>query len=196
MTKKLIVVTFAVIVFCSTNAQNVGIGTTNPLEQLSVGANSQFRIDANGNIVRINNVPYSFPAAQGTNQYLKNDGSGNLSWTPALRPVIRVFTITNNGMSDWMIDSPSDYVSNSNLDPTLTLQRGFTYQFVVNAPGHPFFITNTAQTGSFNVGVTGNGTGGTGVGTITFTVPMDAPSTLFYYCSAHPSTMNGTILIQ
>jgi len=193
MRKKLIIVSFAVIAFCSTNAQNVGIGTTNPLDRLSVGSSSQFRIDANGNIVRINNVPYSFPSVQGTNQYLRNDGSGNLSWAPAPRPVIRVFSIVNNGMSDWAIDNPTDYNSGSNLDPTLVLQRGFTYQFTINATGHPFFITNTAQTGSYNVGVTGNGTSS---GTITFTVPMDAPSQLFYYCSAHPSTMNGIINIQ
>ena len=193
MRKKLIVVSFAVILFCSTNAQNVGIGTTTPMDRLSVGASSQFRIDANGNIVRINNVPYSFPAVQGTNQYLKNDGAGNLSWTPAPRPVIRVFSVVNNGMSDWAIDSPSDYNSGSNLDPTLVLQRGFTYQFSINATGHPFFISNVAMSGSYNVGVTGNGTQN---GTITFTVPMDAPSQLFYYCSAHPASMNGTITIQ
>src|SRR5215510_2125978 len=115
MRKKLIVVSFAAMMFCSTNAQNVGIGTTNPLERLSVGASSQFRIDANGNIVRINNVQYSFPSAQGANQYLRNDGSGNLSWTPAPKPVVRVFNLVNNGMSDWAIDSSSDYVSNNNL---------------------------------------------------------------------------------
>jgi hypothetical protein len=194
MTTKLIFVSLGLILFCSTNAQNVGIGTTNPLERLSVGASSQFRIDANGNIVRINNVAYSFPAAQGTNQYLKNDGAGNLSWTPAPRPVIRVFTVVNNGMSDWMIDSPSDYISNSNLDPTLTLQRGFTYQFVINASGHPFRITDQSNhTGVFNIGVTNNSID---VGTITFTVPMDAPAQLFYYCMVHPGTMNGTINIQ
>jgi len=193
MRKKLIVVSIAVILFYSTNAQNVGIGTTNPLERLSVGASSQFRIDASGNIVRINNVQYSFPAAQGTNQYLKNDGAGNLSWTPAPRPVIRIFTLVNSGTMAWLIDAASDYVSNNNANPTLTLQRGFTYQFVVNAPGHPFFITSTPQTGSFTVGVTGNGTSS---GTVTFTVPMDAPATLFYYCSAHPTMMNGTINIQ
>jgi len=194
MTKKLIIVSFAVIVFCSTNAQNVGIGTTNPLERLSVGANSQFRIDANGNIVRINDVQYSFPSVQGINQYLRNDGSGNLSWTPAPKPVVRVLSIVNNGMSSWLIDNPGDYNSGSNSNPTLELHRGFTYQFAINAPGHPFFLTNMSnQTGSYSVGVTNNGTSS---GTITFTVPMDAPAQLFYYCSAHPGSMRGTINIQ
>src|SRR6476659_9576464 len=134
-------------------AQNVGIGTTNPLDRLSVGSSSQFRVDANGNIVRINDVAYSFPAAQGTNQYLKNDGAGNLTWTPAPRPVMRIFSCApNGGFTAWLIDNTTDYVSGSNANPTLTLFRGFTYQFAINASGHPFFITNTAGTGSFSVG--------------------------------------------
>lgn len=174
-------------------AQNVGIGTTNPLDRLSVGSSSQFRIDANGNIVRINNVAYSFPAAQGTNQYLKNDGTGNLTWTPAPRPVMRIFScVPNGGFNAWLIDNTNDYVLGTNANPTLTLYRGFTYQFAINATGHPFFITSTPGTGSFSVGVTGNGTSN---GTISFTVPMDAPATLYYYCSVH-AAMNGTINIQ
>lgn len=66
----------------STHAQNVGIGTTNPQSKLSVGSNSQFQVDSIGNIKRVNNVPLSFPAAQGSNgQVLQNDGNGNLSWS-------------------------------------------------------------------------------------------------------------------
>lgn len=78
-----------------------------------------------------------------------------------------------------------------NADPTLVLHRGFTYQFSINASGHPFFITSTAGTGAYTVGITNNGASN---GTITFTVPMDAPSTLYYYCSVH-AAMNGTITI-
>jgi hypothetical protein len=62
-------------------AQNVGVGTDNPAEFFSVGASSQFRVNANGDVVRINNVQYNFPSGQGgVNTYLRNDGSGNLSW--------------------------------------------------------------------------------------------------------------------
>jgi hypothetical protein len=173
-------------------AQNVGIGTTNPLEQLSVGNSSQFRVNTSGNIVRINNLPYSFPAVQGTNQYLKNDGSGNLVWEPAPRPVVRIFSVVPQaGFANWLIDNAADYNSGSNADPTLVLYRGFTYQFSINAPGHPFFISATAGTGSYNVGVTNNGITS---GVITFTVPLDAPSTLFYYCNVH-APMNGTITV-
>jgi len=175
------------------NAQNVGIGTNTPVETLSVGSSSQFRVNSSGNLVRINNVPYTFPAAQGTNQYLKNDGSGNLTWTPAPRPVMRIFScVPNGGFSAWLIDNTNDYVSGSNANPTLVLFRGFTYQFAINAPGHPFFITSTQGSGAFAVGITNNGTQNL---TITFTVPMDAPDTLYYYCSVH-ALMNGTITVK
>jgi len=36
------------IIHISVLAQNVGIGTNAPLEKLSVGNSSQFRVDANG----------------------------------------------------------------------------------------------------------------------------------------------------
>ncbi|MBI4929633.1 MAG: hypothetical protein HY841_02640 [Bacteroidetes bacterium] len=64
------------------NGGNVGVGTSSsPTSKLSVGASSQFQVNSTGNIVRINNVAYSFPAAQGAaSAFLQNDGAGNLTW--------------------------------------------------------------------------------------------------------------------
>ena len=60
---------------------NVGIGTAAPASLLSVGSSSQFQVNSSGNIVKLNNVTSSFPSSQGaSNSYLKNDGSGNLTW--------------------------------------------------------------------------------------------------------------------
>ncbi|MDQ7778660.1 MAG: hypothetical protein RDV41_02990 [Planctomycetota bacterium] len=59
----------------------VGIGDTSPLSPLTVGSGDLFRVDTNGNIIRVRNIAYSWPAAQGAaNTYLKNDSAGNLSW--------------------------------------------------------------------------------------------------------------------
>ncbi|UCE92725.1 MAG: hypothetical protein JSV73_07790 [Flavobacteriaceae bacterium] len=83
---------------------------------------------------------------------------------------------------------------NNESNPDFTFKRGQTYVFNVNAPGHPFLIktTETLGTGdSYNDGVTNNGAA---TDTITFTVPMDAPDTLFYICEFH-SEMAGTINI-
>lgn len=79
---KLLYAAVAICPAAGTYAQNVGIGTTTPQSQLSVGPSSQFRVDNDGNLIRINDVVTSFPSSQGDNgQVLTNDGSGNLSWT-------------------------------------------------------------------------------------------------------------------
>ena len=78
---------------------------------------------------------------------------------------------------------------------TLYLYRGFTYKFAVNSPGHPFHIQTSS--GAYNASnlYTDNVTNpGTQSGTITWTVQMDAPSTLYYVCQYH-SAMAGTINI-
>jgi hypothetical protein len=193
MKTKLYLLFATLLIATLSRSQNVGIGTTTPLAQLSVGSTSQFRVNSTGNIIRINNLPYSFPTVQGTNQYLLNDGSGNLTWAPAAKPVVKAFSLGVDGtFSNWLIDNPGDYNSGSNSDPTLVLYRGFTYHFVNNA-GHPFVISNAPQSGMYNVGVTNNGASS---GSIIFTVPMDAPAALYYYCSAHPLTMFGNLTIQ
>ena len=64
----------------------------------------------------------------------------------------------------------------------------------MNASGHPFWIKTSAGTGTgnaYNYGVTSNGAQ---LGVILFTVPMSAPSTLYYNCQYH-SAMAGTINI-
>ena len=79
-------------------------------------------------------------------------------------------------------------------DPTLTLERGKTYEFDVSSIGHPFWIKTNQVTGSsnqYNDGITNNGLSS---GKLTFTVPDDAPSTLYYICQIH-GNMTGMINI-
>ena len=97
------------------------------------------------------------------------------------------YTVTNNGSSN--------YVIGGNSNPTLNLLRGYTYTFIINASGHPFWIKTALTTGTgnaFNTGVTNNGTD---VGTITFVVPNNAPDILYYVCQYH-SSMQGQINIS
>jgi hypothetical protein len=94
--------------------------------------------------------------------------------------------VTNSGMTAYMIDGASN--------PDLTFCRNTAYVFAVNATGHPFYIKTVKGTGTSNAyssGVTGNGAD---MGDVTFAVPSDAPSTLFYDCSLH-AAMAGTIHI-
>jgi len=86
------------------------------------------------------------------------------------------------------------YIINGVANPTLSLVEGEVYTFVIAAVGHPFWIKTVSSTGTgnqYNTGVTNNGTDN---GTITFAVPIGAPSTLYYNCQYH-SGMAGTILI-
>ncbi len=99
-------------------------------------------------------------------------------------------TVVNNGMSSWTI--------NGQTNPSLTLLRGQTYEFVMQntSAAHPFNINTTNTTGSanrYNNGVTNNGA--TGTQTLTFVVPSDAPDSLHYNCGNHAG-MNGPITIM
>ena len=73
----------------------------------------------------------------------------------------------------------------------LYVRRGETYNFVVNASGHPFQIRTSNGGSAYNTGVTNNGTQS---GTIVWTVPMTAPNSVYYQCTAH-SGMGNTINI-
>lgn len=51
---------------------------------VNFGTSAQFQVNTTGNIVKLNNVTTSFPSSQGAaNTFLKNDGSGNLTWATA-----------------------------------------------------------------------------------------------------------------
>jgi hypothetical protein len=90
------------------------------------------------------------------------------------------------------------YVINSVSNPDISLIRGNTYNLVINASGHPFWIQTVAGAYSSGNIYTGNGSdvtnNGTAIGTITFVVPYNAPNTLYYVCQFH-SAMQGTINI-
>jgi hypothetical protein len=97
------------------------------------------------------------------------------------------FVITNEGSGAYLIDG----ISND----TITLVRGETYLFEIDASGHPFWIQTTPapyNSGNvYNSGITNNGTD---EGVLIWAVAQNAPSTLFYACQFHPS-MSGTIVI-
>ena len=90
--------------------------------------------------------------------------------------------------------SNTSYRLNGYANPAITVVRGQTYTFLVDASAQPFWIKTAETTGTgdaYNTGVTNNGDD---VGTITWTVDLDAPSTL-YYISQNASAMKGTITV-
>jgi hypothetical protein len=87
-------------------------------------------------------------------------------------------------------------------NPIVTLYRGNTYKFSIDAKGDPFWIMTepykdkVSADGStstiYTTGVTNNGTDS---GTVTFTVPTTAPDTL-YYQSATTESMYGILQVK
>ena len=63
-----------------TSGGSVGIGTISPVSLFSVGATSQFQVDTSGDITKIKNLSYTWPSVHTTDGYLKNNGTGGLSW--------------------------------------------------------------------------------------------------------------------
>jgi len=109
---------------------------------------------------------------------------------PLLLPVFtyaQSFSVTASGLTAYVIDGANN--------PTLTLQRGVTYVFNLSNTGiHPFWIKSSlgsGAAGAFNTGVVNNGNTAAAV---SFTVPANAPSQLFYQCGNH-SGMTGTLNI-
>ena len=84
------------------------------------------------------------------------------------------------------------YFIDGDEQATLTLYEGTTYTFNVTASGHPFRFSTTASPSysDYTTGVTNPVTA-----TVTFLVPVDAPSTLYYYCAAH-NGMGGQINVK
>jgi len=102
---------------------------------------------------------------------------------------------------DVTVSSMKFYID-SIMQADITLYRGFTYTFDQSASSnsvHPLRLSTTSD-GShgggsqYTDGVTYTGSQGSN-GLLTFTVPLDAPDTLYYYCQNH-ANMGGEISIQ
>lgn len=106
-------------------------------------------------------------------------------------PSISMNVSTNSGAYD------IDIVHGTDIE---AVYRGGTYTFNLNVTGHPFYLTTDDGTNWTQGGYVGEYTNGvsgsrTEVGTLTFTVPNDAPDTLYYQCANH-SGMKGTIHVK
>jgi len=100
------------------------------------------------------------------------------------------FNITAGDGSNYTIDGVG---LNSASDPTFYLHKGHTYVFNKTFSGHPFRVSAT-DGGSVYSDADSNAIEiGSSAGSVTFEVPQNAPDTLYYYCTAHPSAMKGLI---
>ena len=105
-------------------------------------------------------------------------------------------TVTNNGLGAYTFSNKIDQ-----NNPDIIVYKGCTYNFEIDAPGHPFYIKTQYGTGTGDqfdsTYVTNNGAS---EGTVTLRVPASDSSTtvdnvLFYQCENHVA-MKGRIIIK
>tara|TARA_Y100001970_G_scaffold294371_1_gene452015 strand:+ start:28970 stop:43993 length:15024 start_codon:yes stop_codon:yes gene_type:complete len=109
---------------------------------------------------------------------------------------VSTFSVVNNARGGYTFND--DGITN----PVITLYRGNTYRFEVNAPGHPFWIKTLNSLGTDD-GVQGGYVNNNGAeqGTVEFEVPLltdgstTHPTVLYYQCQYHQA-MHGTIIIR
>ena len=129
------------------------------------------------------------PSGDGALAY--NNSTGVFTYTPPVIPYVALpddqeFGVTASGASAYTFSGAA-----TGDNPTITLQRGKTYRFDVNASSHPFEIRVSNGGSAYSNGVENNAENN---GSVYFTVPDDAPSSLVYQCTAH-AAMVGTINI-
>jgi hypothetical protein len=111
------------------------------------------------------------------------------NWVKQNGPIIR-WSLSASGSADYVYTGPGFYTPTN--DPTLYLHRGTTYIFSNTVhSSHPLQIRVSNGGSAYTNGVSGAGTA-----TITFTVPMDAPGTLYYQCTVHSVMGNSITVVQ
>ncbi|PNQ54058.1 hypothetical protein C1141_17890, partial [Vibrio agarivorans] len=104
---------------------------------------------------------------------------------------------SDNGVMHVTVSGGKYYLNGAEA-PSLTLQRGRTYVFeqheATNA-GHPLAIRTTDDQPYTNGVMSLGGDAGGERSQVKFTVPMDAPETLRYYCTVHGNGMGNVLNI-
>ena len=121
----------------------------------------------------------------------KDDTSNNTSTESS--------TYSDNGTTFTVTVNSSKYYIDGILTKSLNLKKGYTYYFDSTdstTNNHPLFIGTTSSGGSYTYEYTSGVTNSrTTNETLTFVVPSESPSKLYYNCGNHVS-MGGSITIN
>ena len=106
---------------------------------------------------------------------------------------------SDNGTTFTITVNSSKYYIDGILTKSLNLKKGYTYYFDSTdstTNNHPLFIGTTSSGGSYTYEYTSGVTNSrTTNETLTFVVPSESPSKLYYNCGNHVS-MGGSITIN
>lgn len=140
---------------------NVLIGTTTDVggtSLLQVGSASSLQVNSSGNLVKVNNVPYSWPASQGSaSTILKNDGSGNLSWGTTTSGISTLSVGTINGFAGSVTSASTTPIINLSTTVTGIIKGNGTSLSAASVSDFPTLNQNTTGTAS-NITATSNST--------------------------------------
>ena len=108
-------------------------------------------------------------------------------------------SLSDNATTFSVTVSSGKYYLDGSSNPSLKLKRGYVYYFDATdstISSHPILLSTSSRggntSGEYTNGVTNSQTTN---GTLTFHVPSDAPSSLYYVCGNH-SGMGGDITIS
>jgi hypothetical protein len=164
--------TFANLVAQGTTAADVGLGNVTNQSKADMFSNPTFTdtITIAGDNPKLTGLPLPIDSTDAANKsYVDALAQGIKSRTQANVLVdfnldatyssLRIYLVSNNGSNA--------YIINGDSNPTITLEKGRTYKFVVDAPGHPFNIqTVSGAYSSENVYLEGIQNAGAVSGTI------------------------------
>ena len=185
----------AINTFANITADTGSTTADQQADSLTITGGTNIATSIAGDVVTIDfdgTLTTTFAALTDTNVTGVTAGAGlyftGTNWVPSASPIVW-WTVNANGNADYTFQGPG--FSGTANDPTLYVYRGLTYAFdnSVQGAGHPFRIQSTQ-------GLTGtaytSGQSGSGSSILYWTVPLDAPNTLYYQCTLHAS-MQGTI---
>ena len=183
-------------VFQTVGADTGSTTANSQTDTLTIAGGTNITTAISGDTVTINfsgSLTTTFAALTDTNVTGIAQGDSlfwnGTNWIPTRSP-ITWWEIDANGNADYTFTGPG--FATSTNDPTLYLMRGMTYAFDNNTGGNHHFRIQSTQGLSGTPYTTGQSGSGTAV--LYFTVPMDAPATLYYQCTIH-AAMQGQINI-
>ncbi len=108
-------------------------------------------------------------------------------------------SLSDNATTFTVTVSSGNYHLDGSSNPSLKLKRGYVYYFDAtdsSTNSHPLLLSTSSSGGNTSGEYTNGATNSqTTNGTLTFQVPSDAPSKLYYVCAYH-SGMGGEITIS
>ena len=107
--------------------------------------------------------------------------------------------VSSENYRNYILNGTDRNGSVSGNDPTVTVNKGDTIIFNIDASRHPFYIKTKFSRGSINQVITGklSGTSGTQSGKLSWNTTGVSAGKYYYVCSPHATFgMGGSIIVE